>query len=135
MKYESGGGGMVSTATDYARFLQMLLNGGALDGKRYLSPATVAYMTSDHVAGIGLGSAYLPGDGYGFGLGFQVRRDTGLSPVPGTAGDYAWGGAAGTAFWVDPKQDMYVIMMIQAPKHRAAIRTKLRNLVYATIVK
>ena len=135
IKYESGGGGMVSTATDYARFLQMLLSGGTLDGRRYLSPATIAYMTSDHVAGIGLGSAYLPGDGYGFGLGFQVRRENGQASVPGTAGDYAWGGAGGTAFWVDPKQDMYVVLMMQAPKHRGAIRAKLRGLVYSTIVK
>jgi CubicO group peptidase (beta-lactamase class C family) len=136
IKYESGGGGMVSTATDYARFLQMLVNRGTFEGKRYLSPATVAYMTSDHLGpGMGLGSAYLPGDGYGFGLGFQVRRENGLSPVPGTAGDYAWGGAGGTAFWVDPRQDMYVILMMQAPKNRTAIRNKIRSLVYAAIEK
>jgi CubicO group peptidase (beta-lactamase class C family) len=136
IKYESGGGGMVGTATDYARFLQMLLNRGTLDGKRYLSPATVAYMTSDHLGPtMGLGSAYLPGDGYGFGLGVQVRRETGLSPVPGTAGDYAWGGAGGTAFWVDPKQDMFVVLMMQAPKNRTVIRSKVRNLVYAAIEK
>jgi CubicO group peptidase (beta-lactamase class C family) len=133
VKYESGGGGMVSTATDYARFLQMLLNGGTLDGKRYLSPATVTYMTADHIAGLGLGSAYLPGDGYGFGLGFQVRRADGMAPIPGTSGDYSWGGAGGTAFWVDPKREMYVILMMQAPKHRTAIRNKLRALVYAAI--
>ena len=135
VKYESGGGGMVSTATDYARFLQMLLNGGALDGRRYLSPTTVGYMTSDHVAGIGLGSAYLPGDGYGFGLGFQVRRENGLAAIPGTAGDYAWGGAGGTAFWVDPKQKMFVVLMMQSPKHRLAMRNKLRSWVYAAIEK
>ena len=135
VKYESGGGGMVSTAADYARFLQMMLNGGQLDGKRYISPTTVKYMTSDHTAGIGLGSAYLPGDGYGFGLGFQVRRDDGMSPLPGTAGDYSWGGAGGTAFWVDPKKDMYVILMLQSPKQRVVWRTKLRSLVYAAIEK
>ena len=132
---EPGGQGMVSTAADYARFLQMLLNGGTLDGRRLLSPATVTYMTSDHLAGIGLGSAYLPGNGYGFGLGFQVRRENGQAPIPGTAGDYAWGGAGGTAFWIDPKQDMYVVFMMQSPKNRAAIRNKLRSLVYAAIVK
>lgn len=135
VKYESGGGGMVSTATDYARFLQMMLNGGQLDGKRYLSPTTVKYMTSDHTAGIGLGSAYLPGDGYGFGLGFQVRREDGMSALPGTAGDYSWGGAGGTAFWVDPKKEMYVILMLQSPKQRVVWRTKLRSLVYAAIEK
>ncbi len=135
VKYESGGGGMVSTAMDYARFLQMLLNGGSLDGKRYLSPATIKYMTSDHTAGIGLGSAYLPGDGYGFGLGFQVRRDDGMAPIAGTAGDYSWGGAGGTAFWVDPKRDLYVVFMLQSPKQRVIWRNKLRNMVYAAIEK
>jgi CubicO group peptidase (beta-lactamase class C family) len=136
VKYESGGGGMVGTAADYGRFLQMLLNGGTFEGKRYLSPATITYMTSDHLGpGVGLGSAYLPGEGYGFGLGFQVRRENGQSPIPGTAGDYAWGGAGGTAFWVDPKQDMYVVFMMQAPKHRTALRNKIRSLVYAAIVK
>ena len=135
VKYESGGGGMVSTATDYARFLQMMLNGGALDGRRYLSPTTVKYMTSDHIAGTGLGSAYLPGDGYGFGLGFQVRREDGLASIPGTAGDYAWGGAGGTAFWVDPKQKMFVILMMQSPKQRLVMRNKLRSWVYAAIEK
>jgi CubicO group peptidase (beta-lactamase class C family) len=135
IKYESGGGGMMSTTTDYARFLQMLINGGTLDGKRILSPATIRYMTSDHTAGMGLGSAYLPGDGYGFGLGFQVRRDDGMSPIPGTKGDYAWGGAAGTAFWVDPERKMYVIMMMQAPKNRTPIRTKLRDMIYSAVDK
>jgi CubicO group peptidase (beta-lactamase class C family) len=136
VKYESGGGGMVSTATDYSRFLQMLLNGGTLDGRRYISPSTVSYMTSDHLGPtMGLGSAYLPGDGYGFGLGFQVRRENGLSPQPGTAGDYAWGGAGGTAFWVDPKQDMYVVFMMQAPKNRTLVRAKVRSLVYGAITK
>jgi CubicO group peptidase (beta-lactamase class C family) len=135
-KYESGGGGMVSTATDYSRFLQMLLNGGTLDGRRYISPSTVTHMTSDHLgSAMGLGSAYLPGDGYGFGLGFQVRRENGLSPSPGTAGDYSWGGAGGTAFWVDPKQDMYVVFMMQAPKNRTMVRSKVRSLVYGAITK
>ena len=106
---------------------------GNLDGKRYLTPATIAYMTSDHVGGLGLGSAYLPGDGYGFGLGFSVRRENGQSPMPGTAGDYGWGGAAGTTYWADPKQQMYVILMMQAPKQRVIIRNKLRGLIYGTI--
>jgi CubicO group peptidase (beta-lactamase class C family) len=135
VKYESGGGGMVSTATDYAKFLQMLLNKGSYGGRQYLSPATVAYMTSDHSQGIGLGSAYLPGEGYGFGLGFQVRRENGVAPLPGTAGDYSWGGAGGTAFWVDPKQDMFVVYMMQSPKQRVAMRIMLRNLVYGAIAK
>jgi CubicO group peptidase (beta-lactamase class C family) len=107
-KWESGGGGMVSTASDYARFLQMLLSGGTLSGKRYLSPRTVAYMTSDHVGdGIVPGPLYLPGPGYGFGLGFAVRRTAGVSPTAGTAGDYTWNGVGGTHFWVDPKEDLF----------------------------
>jgi CubicO group peptidase (beta-lactamase class C family) len=135
VKYESGGGGMVSTAGDYARFCEMLLAGGQFVGKRYLSPQTIAYMTADHMTGIGLGSAYLPGEGYGFGLGFQVRRDNGQAPLPGTAGDYSWGGAGGTAFWIDPKQQMYVILMMQSPKHRVTMRNKLRGLVYGAMQK
>src|SRR5262249_44055935 len=91
-KLESGGGGLVGTAMDYARFLQMLLNGGTLDGKRYLSPKPIAYMTSDHTAGvITPGPYYLPGPGYGFGLGFAVRKESGVSAAAGSAGEYNWG--------------------------------------------
>src|ERR1700675_2165718 len=90
--WESGGGGMVATAMDYARFAQMLLNGGTLDGKRILSPKTVSYMTSDHLGtAINPGSLYLPGAGFGFGLGFAVRKDAGVSPFAGTVGEVNWG--------------------------------------------
>lgn len=119
--YESGGGGLVSTANDYARFLQMLLNGGTLDGKRYLGPRTLALMTSDHAnagAGIVPGPLYLPGPGYGFGLGFAVRRNDGEAPYPAAGGEYNWGGAGGTYMWVDPKNDMFVVLMLQSPKYR-----------------
>jgi len=113
--WESGGGGMVSTAIDYARFLQMLLNGGTLDGQRILGPKTIEYMTSDHLgSAVVPGPYYLPGPGYGFGLGFAVRRDAGVSPVNGSPGDYNWGGAGGTAFWVDPKEQMFVVFMMQS---------------------
>jgi CubicO group peptidase (beta-lactamase class C family) len=112
--WESGGGGMVSTAIDYARFPQMLLDGGTLEGKRILGPKTVAYMTSDHLGNsVVPGPYYLPGPGYGFGLGFAVRRDPGVSPVNGSPGEYNWGGAGGTAFWVDPKEQMFVVFMMQ----------------------
>ena len=88
-KWESGGGGMVGTVTDYARFLTMLINGGTLDGKRYLGPKTIAYMTSDHLgSAVNPGPLYLPGPGYGFGLGFAVRKDTGVAGTPGSIGDY-----------------------------------------------
>jgi CubicO group peptidase (beta-lactamase class C family) len=137
-KLESGGGGMVSTATDYAQFLQMLLSGGTLDGKRYLGPATLRQMTADHAnagAGVVPGPLYLPGAGYGFGLGFAVRRATGEAAVPGEAGEYYWGGAGGTYMWVDPKSDMFVIFMMQSPKQRLYYRSVIRNMVYAALLK
>ena len=137
-KLEAGGGGMVSTAADYAQFLQMLLSGGTLDGKRFLGPATIRQMTSDHAsagAGIVPGPLYLPGAGYGFGLGFAVRRATGEAAYPGEAGEYYWGGAGGTYMWVDPKSDMFVIFMVQSPKQRLYYRGMIRNMVYAALLK
>jgi CubicO group peptidase (beta-lactamase class C family) len=135
-KYESGGGGMVGTATDYARFLQMLANGGTLDGKRFLGPKTIAYMTSDHMGDVVRRGPYdALGPGYKFGLGFGVRTDAGLAPYAGSAGDYYWGGAGGTYFWVDPKEKMFVVYMMQSPSKRVQYRTLLRNMVYAAIVE
>ncbi len=135
-KWESGGGGMVGTAMDYARFLQMLVNRGTLDGKRYLGPRTVEYMTADHNGtSITPGPLYLPGPGYGFGLGVAVRRGTGESAAAGAAGDYYWGGAGGTYMWVDPKNDMFVVFMMQSPKQRVHYRGLLRDMVYAAILK
>jgi CubicO group peptidase (beta-lactamase class C family) len=134
-KYESGGGGMVSTAIDYARFLQMLTNGGALDGKRYLGPKTITYMTADHLGNVIVpGPYYLPGPGYGFGLGFAVRKERGVSPLAGSVGDYFWGGVGGTYFWVDPKEKMFVIFMMQSPKQRQYYRPVIRDMVYAALV-
>jgi len=135
-KWESGGGGLLSTAADYARFLQMLLNGGAVEGKRFLSPKTVAFMTSDHVGdGIVPGPYYLPGPGYGFGLGFAVRRTAGVAADEGSAGDYTWNGVGGTHFWVDPKEDMFVLFLIQSPRQRQHYMTVMRNMVYGAIEK
>jgi CubicO group peptidase (beta-lactamase class C family) len=135
-KWESGGGGMVGTAMDYARFLQMLLNSGTLNGKRYLGPRTLAYMTSDHVGSvITPGPLYAPGPGFGFGLGFAVRKEAGVSAVPGSVGEYNWGGAGGTYFWVDPKESMFVVFMMQSPKQRVAYRPLLKDMIYAAIVK
>jgi CubicO group peptidase (beta-lactamase class C family) len=134
MKYESGGGGLVGTATDYARFLQMLANGGILDGKRYLGSRTLAYMASDHMADVIRRGPYdLLGPGIRFGLGFAVRTDTGVVPYSGSRGDYYWGGAAGTYFWVDPREKMYVVYMMQSPSKRVPYRIQLRNMVYAAI--
>ena len=127
---------MVGTAMDYARFLQMLLNGGTLEGKRYLGPRTVAYMTTDHLGGvITPGPLYLPGPGFGFGLGFAVRKEAGVSPYAGSVGEYNWGGAGGTYFWVDPKENMFVVFMMQSPKQRVPYRGMLKDMIYAAIVK
>jgi CubicO group peptidase (beta-lactamase class C family) len=135
-KYESGGGGLLATANDYARFLQMLANGGTLEGKRFLSPKTIAYMTSDHMGDAMRRSPYdLMGPGYRFGLGFAVRTDAGVAPVAGSPGDYYWGGAGGTYFWVDPREKMFVVFMMQSPSKRVPYRPLIRNMVYAAIVK
>jgi len=134
-KWESGGGGMVSTTADYARFLQMMLNGGTLNGRRFLSPKTVAYMTSDHLEGITPGPFYLPGPGYGFGLGFAVRRTEGGATDAGSPGDYTWNGVGGTHFWVDPKEDLFVVFMIQSPRQRVHYMSVIRNMVYAAVEK
>jgi CubicO group peptidase (beta-lactamase class C family) len=134
---ESGGGGLASTALDYARFLQFMLNKGELGGVRLLGSRTVDFMTSDHLGGIPVSSGasreLLP-PGYGFGLGFAVRREVGVAPVPGSVGAYFWGGMAGTTFFVDPTEDLFACLMLQAPNQREHYRMLFRNLVYATLV-
>ncbi|HEX2546284.1 MAG TPA: serine hydrolase domain-containing protein [Ramlibacter sp.] len=133
-KFESGGGGLVSTADDYARFLQMLANGGTLDGRRYLGPKTIEYMTSDHLGtAVAKGPLYIAGTGYGFGLGFAVRGVTGEAPYMAPAGEYNWGGAGGTYMWVDPKNNMTVVWMMQSPRQRVPYRSIVRNMVYAAM--
>ena len=130
--FESGGGGLVSTAGDYARFLQMLLYGGTLDGLRTLSHKTIELMTADHLGPItGAPDLLLPG--YGFGLGFAVRLQAGISHVPGSIGQYFWGGLAGTTFWVDPAEQLFAVLLIQAPGQRDYFRTLYRDLVYSAI--
>ncbi len=134
-KWESGGGGLTSTAADYSRFLLMLRNGGALEGHRYLSPKTVAFMLANHTApgsGVTPGPYYLPGPGYGFGLGFAVRTEPGVAPYEGSVGEGNWGGVGGTAFWLDPKEDLFVVFMMQAPAQRGRYRTMLRNVIYGS---
>lgn len=129
-KFESGGGGLVSTAADYARFLQMLLNRGKLDGLRLLSRKTIELMTADHLGTItGAPDLLLPG--YGFGLGVAVRLEPGISAVPGSVGQYFWGGLAGTTFWVDPAEELFAILLIQGPGQRDYFRNLFRDLVYA----
>ena len=132
-KFECGGGCGVSTAGDYVRFTQMLLNRGTLEGTRILGRKTVEYMTSDHLGTrIAPGPAYSPGPGYGFGLGFAVRKETGVASMTGSAGDYNWGGAFGTGFWVDPKEEMAVVFMAQAP---GPIRVHYRQLLKAMVLQ
>jgi CubicO group peptidase (beta-lactamase class C family) len=135
-RHQSAGGGLVSTAADYARFLRMLLGGGRLEDRRLLSPATVALMTADHL-GRGLGRApyYPPGPGYGFGLGFAVRTEAGEAPFPGSVGDFFWSGVGGTYFFVDPALDLFAIIMLQtsSPEQRRHYRTLFRNMVYAAL--
>jgi len=129
---ESGGGGLMSTAMDYARFLQCLLSGGELNGHRLLSRHTLAFMTADHLGDIPIDGTLLP-PGHGFGLGFAVRRAAGESPVPGSVGTYHWSGIGGTSFFVDPAQDLYAMLLTQAPNQRDHYRQLLRNLVYAAL--
>ena len=130
---EGGGGGLMSTAMDYTRFLQFLRNRGELNGVRLLGPHTVDFMTADHLGGIPADGTLLP-PGHGFGLGFAVRTHLGLSPVPGSVGLYYWGGIAGTTFFVDPALDMYAMLMIQAPNQRDYYRPLFRDLVYAALL-
>ena len=138
-KNDSGGAGSVSTAADYVRFGQMMLNGGELDGQRILSRTTVALMTSDHLPPtirqtVQPGEQLLGVQGYTFGLGFAVRKENGIAGVHGSAGEYTWAGYAGTYFWVDPKEQLVGVLMTQAPgPSRPYYRKMLRALVYQAI--
>ena len=136
-----GGEGGLSTAADYLRFAQMLLDGGQLGGARILGRPTVALMTSDQLGPkmatpLEPGAVLLGTTGYTFGLGFMVRQGPGIAGVPGSAGEFMWGGAAGTYFWVDPKEELVAVFMAQVPfPTRATYRRLMKQLVYAAIVK
>jgi CubicO group peptidase (beta-lactamase class C family) len=130
---ESGGGGLVSTTMDYARFCQMLLNGGELDGARIVGRKTLDWMVSDHLDANVEIKGTLTQPGHSFGLGFGVRTQSGIAPFSGSVGQFFWSGMAGTCFWIDPKEDLFVIFMSQAPNQRVYTRTLVRNLVYAAI--
>jgi CubicO group peptidase (beta-lactamase class C family) len=141
--WKSGGGGMVSTAADYARFLQMFANGGQLDGVRLLSRKSIDLMTANHLPlDVKMGAdmwrfeALEPSArmGQGFGLGFAVRNEEGRNPLPGSPNDYYWGGAYGTYFWHDPREHLYVVFMMQSPAARLQYRYLLRDLVYQALV-
>jgi CubicO group peptidase (beta-lactamase class C family) len=133
---ESGGGGLVSTAMDYARFLQFMLNRGQLGGVRLLGSRTVNFMTADHLGDIpvfGPASRALLSPGHGFGLGVAVRKALGVASMPGSPGSYHWGGMAGTTFFVDPAEDLFAILLLQAPNQREYYRLLFRDLVYAAL--
>lgn len=129
---QSAGGGLMSTARDYARFLQMLAGGGRLEGVRLLGPKTVETMTADHLGPIPRSPGILPA-GHGFGLGFAVMTAVGEHTEPGSVGAYGWSGGAGTAFFVDPKERMFALVLTQAPGQFDEVRELFRQLVYAAI--
>lgn len=129
-KYESGGGGMMSTLEDYLRFTSALANGGAFQGKRIIGSKTLEFMTADHTLN-------RPGrpPGLGFGLGFEVRQRTGDSALPGSVGEYGWAGNAGTLFWIDPKEQLIAIYMVQvSDPDRIALRNQFRTMVQAALI-
>jgi len=136
----SGGGGLVSTATDYMRFCRMMLNKGELDGVRLLGRKTVELMTTNHLRGdmAAMGQARFSESSYhgiGFGLGFSVMLDPAKAQILGTPGEYAWGGAASTAFWIDPTEEMAVIMLTQLmPSSTYPILRELRVLTYQAVI-
>jgi len=141
----SGGGGMLSTAGDYARFCQMMLNRGELDGVRILAPKTVDLMTSDQLPpgterhtplALVIGPlGPVPEMGTSFGLGFAIRVDPGRNPLPGSVGDFSWAGIAGTYFWVDPKEKLVSVLMIQVPQAATgAYFRQTRTMVYQALV-
>jgi CubicO group peptidase (beta-lactamase class C family) len=134
-KWESASGGMVSTMADYARFVQMLLDGGTFEGKTYLKPETFKMMTTDYVgpgSGVARDYFYFPGDGFGFGLGLAVRTDPGNAkpPPPGSLGELKWDGASGCYFVVDRKQDMFFVLLEQTPSERQRVQRTLKQLIY-----
>ena len=130
---ESGGGGLVSTPMDYARFCQMLLGGGTLDGMRIIGRKTLQLMASDHLGPkVKVDSPMLPA-GHSFGLGFAVRTHQGMAPFAGSVGQFYWSGVAGTFFWIDPKEELFTVFMSQGPGQREYFRTLVRSMVYAAV--
>ncbi|HKX43809.1 MAG TPA: serine hydrolase domain-containing protein [Burkholderiaceae bacterium] len=129
---ESAGGGLVSTAADYARFLQMLMGGGRCGGVRVLGPKTVEAMTADHLGAIPQSPGIMPA-GHGFGLGFAVMTAAGQHTEPGSVGAYGWSGAGGTSFFVDPQESLFALVLTQAPGLFDEVRELFRQLVYAAI--
>jgi CubicO group peptidase (beta-lactamase class C family) len=146
-KLESGGGGLVGTAADYLRFARMLLSKGELDGVRYLSPKTIQLMTINHLPGnaeiadLMASSDMFSETGYrgvGFGLGVAVMQNLAHAAIPGSLGEYTWGGLAGTFFFVDPKEELIVVFMTQVIDNqvrRTRLRRHVRSLVYGAMTE
>ena len=133
-RFESGGGGLYSTMDDYARFARMIFQNGTLAGARIISRKTLEWMTSDHLGpNVRIGTPFLLQPGHTFGLGLAVRLEAGMGQTPGTAGEFFWGGVAGTYFWVAPKEELYAVMLVQAPRQRDYFRQLFRTLVYAAL--
>ncbi len=137
-KWESGGGGLMTTMEDFGRFMKMILYGGQLAGKRYLSLNVFKEMVTNAVApatDVKRGEYYFPGDGFGFGLGFGVRTEAGKAkpPPPGSLGELKWDGAGGTYFWIDRAQDMFAVLLIQSPSERGRIQPMFKKLVYEAL--
>ena len=134
-KWESGGGGMLTTMSDFAKFAQMLLSGGTFEGKQYLSPKSFELMASDHIgpgSGVARDHLYFPGDGFGFGLGLGVRTDPGGAkpPPPGSLSELKWDGASGCYFVIDRKQDMFFVLLEETPTERQRIQKAVKQLIY-----
>lgn len=133
--YFKGGAGLVSTAADYHRYAQMIANGGVFEGVRYLSPATVRFMLSNHITGMAGSPAASTGPGYGFGLGFGVRLADGVGTAPGSPNDAMWAGAWGTSFTIDRSEGLVAILMAQGPSNRFRTRMIFKNLVYGAMTE
>jgi CubicO group peptidase (beta-lactamase class C family) len=132
-KADFAGSGLVSTVEDYARFAAMLSSGGALGSTRILAPRTLAYMTSDHIGAKIAGDNLFLAPGHGFGLGFAIRLEPGISATPGGVGEFFWGGMLGTHFWVAPRENLFAVFMIQTAENRDAVRLLFKSQVFAAL--
>lgn len=132
--YFKGGAGLIGSTADYLRYLQMMINKGEFEGKRYLSRKSVELMLSQHTVGMAGTTIANTGPGYGFGLGFAIRQGQGMGWVPGSTNDAMWAGVWGTSFWLDPKEQLAAVIMAQGPSHKTHTRMLFKNLVYGALV-
>jgi len=132
--YFKGGAGLIGSTADYLRYLQMMINKGEFEGKRYLSRKSVELMLSQHTIGMAGTTIANTGPGYGFGLGFAIRQGQGMGWVPGSTNDAMWAGVWGTSFWLDPAEQLAAVIMAQGPTHKTHTRMLFKNLVYGALV-